>query len=168
MGYENSAGLGVRNHYGPKLMNEKFGGITTTGGAVKQAEWVFSYDDLPVNGTGDMEALIPAGSYINKAWIEVVTAMAGTSGTLTVGLEEPDGTIIDVDGIDVAVAQAALVANAWIDCNGALVDSGIGVDAQLLVSTGGTVTAGEFRVVVEYIQGDKDNSGRYTAGGTRA
>ena len=45
--------------------------------------------------------------------------------------------------------------------------TGIAADAQLLVSTGGTVTGGKFKVVIEYAQGDNDGSGRHVAGGTK-
>jgi hypothetical protein len=169
MGYESSAGLGVRNHYGPKLIGEaeQFGGQDSTGGLHKRAIWEFDYDNLPVNGTGQMEAEIPNGASILNAQIEVVSAMTGTSGTLTVGLEEDDGTLIDVDGIDAAVAQAALVADAIIECDGALIGTTINADGQLLVTTGGTVSGGRFRVIIEYRQGDIDATGNYTAGGVK-
>jgi len=169
MSYEDSAGLSVRNHYGPKLISEseQLGGEVSTGGLMKQGIWEFDYDNLPVNSTGEMEMVIPNGAYIMSAQIEVVTAMAGTSGTLTVGLEEGDGTVIDVDGIDATVAQAALVDNAVIQCDGALVGTQIDADGQLLVSTGGTVTAGRFRVVIEYRQGDVSAVASYVAGGVK-
>ena len=168
MGFESSAGLGVRNHYGVREIVDSFGGQTSTGGFIKTAEWVFDWDNLPVNGLGQMEAIIPAGSTIVSSTLEVITAMAGTLGTLDVGLEEPNGTVINTTGLDVAVAQAVLVANASIPGNGALIGTAIGVDAQLLITGGGTITAGKFKVTVEYHQGDKDGSGRYTAGGVKA
>ena len=174
MGFENSAGLSNRNHYGPRTIDdEKFGGEVTTSGNDKQVEWVFDYDDLPSGTSGlEMETYIPAKSYIKRAYLEVLTAMAGTSGTLTMGLEQRDGTAIDADGIDAAVAQAALVANAVIACDGALVGGTVNTganDGVLVVTTGGTVTAGRFKLVVEYEDGHVDGSGRYTgAGGTKA
>ena len=77
--------------------------------------------------------------------------MAGTSGTLTLGLKEPDGTVIDVDGLDAAVAQAVLISGARIVGDGALVGTTIGAaDGQLVVTTGGTVTAGKFIVRIEF------------------
>ena len=171
MSFENSAGLGVRNHYGPRTIaeGEIFGGNASTGGLHQQAQWTFDYDNLPVNNAsgGEMEITVPKGATILSAQIEVLTAMDGTSGTLTVGLEENDGTVIDVDGIDAAVAQAALVANAVIECDGALIGTQLAEDGQLLVSTGGTVTAGRFKVVIEYRLADEDASGTYTAGGVK-
>ena len=176
MGYENpNASVLVsgsaRNHYGPKLIgeSEQFGGQVSTSGFNKQAVWEFDWDNLPVNGPGSMEALIPAGATIMSCDVEVVTAMAGTVGTLTVGLEEADGTLIDIDGLGTAaeMVQAALVDNAVIPGTGALIDSQIDVDGQLLVVAGGTVTGGRFRVIVEYRQGDFDATGTYTAGGVK-
>ena len=169
MSFENAAGLGVRNHYGPRSVNDKFGGQTSTGGFYKTAEWVFDYNDLPVNGPLSMEALIPAGAFIQSGYLEVVEPMTGTSGTLTVGLEEGDGSIVDIDGIVTAAAgvQAALGANDVVVANGALIGTGIGVDAQLLVTSGGTVSGGKFKVVIEYAQGDFDGAGTYVAGGVK-
>ena len=109
MSFENSAGIGTRTNYGPRAVDEKFGAEVSYGN-VREAEWVFSYDDLPTNSTGEMEVTIPANSVIKDARIQVLTAMAGTSGTLTVGLKEADGTVIDADGIDATVAQASLTA----------------------------------------------------------
>lgn len=175
MGYENpNASVltsgSARNHYGPKLISEaeQFGGQDSTSGLHKRAIWEFDYDNLPVNSAGAMEALVPAYAHIMNAQIEVISAMTGTSGTLTVGLEEADGTLIDVDGIDVAVAQAALAANAVIECDGALIGTSLGNQAgQLLVSTGGSVTGGRFRVVIEFRQTDQDATGNYVAGGVK-
>lgn len=169
MTYSTASGLGVRNHYGPRAIDEKFGGETTTSGNSKECEWIFTYDDLPTYGTGEMEVLIPANAFIKEARIEVLEAMTGTTGTLTLGFHEQDGTAIDADGIDAAVAQATLVANAWVVCDGALVGASIGSAAgQLVATTGGTVTGGKFRVIVEYEDPADDASGRYTAGGTKA
>lgn len=171
MGYEDSAGLSVRNHYGPKVIGEaeQFGGQVSTGGFIKQAVWEFDFDNLPVNSEGQMEAEIPAGAIIMSCEVEVVTAMAGTVGTMTIGLEEPDGTLIDVDGLGTAaeMIQASLVDNAVIPGTGALIGTQIDVDGQLIVVEGGTVTAGRYRVVVEYRQGDFDATGNYVAGGVK-
>ena len=152
MGFENLTGTGSLAHYGPRETNQKFGGGLSDRSGSNKVVYEFDYDDLPAGGASDnLYATIPANAFINSAKIYVVTAMAGTAGTLTVGLEEQDGTDIDADGIDAAVAQASLTANAVIDCDGALVGASIGTSAgQLLVTTGGTVTAGKFKVVVEY------------------
>lgn len=175
MSFENSAGLGNRNHYGPRKMGEarKFGARKSINAAGNvEVEWVFDYDDLPAaNGTNDdsMEATIPAGAQIVSAKVNVLTAIAGTTPTLTLGLSQPDGTIIDADGIDAAIAAGALGADAWVNCDGALVGAtaGLANKGQLTAATGGTVTAGRFLVVLEYKEGEKDGTGNYVAGGVK-
>ena len=153
MTFESLTGTGSLAHYGPRVTNQKYGGALSAGDGSKRAIWTFDFDDLPVNAENGIYATIPANAYIVSATITVLTAMDGTLGTLTVGLEQADGTVIDVDGIDAAVAQAALVANAVIRCDGALVTQAADIgDAagQLLVTTGGTVTAGKFEVAINY------------------
>ena len=176
MGFENSAGLGNRNHYGPRVMGEarKFGARKSINAAGNvEVEWVFDYDDLPgANGTNDdsLEATLPVGCWIESAKVQVLTAIAGTTPTLTIGLVEPDGSTLDADGIDVAIAEAALDAvNEWVDCDGALVQAttGLAAKGQLVASTGGTVTAGRFLVVIEYKEAEADPTGNYVAGGVK-
>ena len=79
MSFENSAGLSVRNHYGPRKVEEKFGGEVTTSGKTKQIEWVFSYDDLPDPADLDMEKYIPSGSIIVSAG-RVITPLPSGAG----------------------------------------------------------------------------------------
>ncbi len=172
MSYENSAGLSVRNHYGPKLISEseQFGGQDTTSGLHKRAVWTFDYDNLPNNSHngGEMEFTIPAYAHIMSTQIEVIDAMTGTSGTMNLGLKESDGTVIDALGLDAGVLQADLDSQAVIDCDGTLVGASLlNTPAQLHVTTGGTVTGGRFRVVMEYRQTNQDATGTYVAGGVK-
>ena len=153
MTIEAKTGTGSVAHYGARVTDKKYGGTLTGRNGSNRATWVFDYDDLPVNGTNNMYAEIPANAYITEATIRVLTAMTGSVGTLTIGLEEADGTVIDVDGIDVAIAQGTLTLGTVIVCDGALADgtATIGANAgQLLVTTGGTVTAGRFEVTINY------------------
>jgi len=146
---------GRQTYFGALPSKNKFGGEVQSSGMKKELKFSFSYDDLPaVDADNEMVAVLPAGCQIVSAHIIVDTAMAGTSGTMTIGTYEADGGgAIDLDGIDVAVAQAALLANTTIVCDGAQVGGGIVLAerAAIVVVTGGTVTAGEFRLVVEYI-----------------
>ncbi len=163
-----------RNHYGPRKMEEarKFGARVSINAAGNvEAEWVFNYDDLPaISASGSMELVIPSSAVIVKSYLQAVEAMTGTSGTLTLGLTEPDATVIDVDGIDVAVAQASLTADAVIINDGALIGTALGAGiegAQLVATTGGTVTGGRFRVVIEYAEAEVDGAATYVAGGVK-
>ena len=117
--------------------------------------------DLNNNGTnngfaGD-DAYIPAGSYITKATIVVTTAFATSdSATLDIGLAQLAGTVIDVDGIDDAIAVGALnAANKVVLCNGALAGQALGVGANdayvYTTQNTGTFSAGAAKLVIEYI-----------------
>ena len=148
---------GRQTFFGALPEKNKFGGEIASAGPTKTLKYSFSYDDLPaVDANNEMLAVLPAGSQIVSAHLKVDTAMAGTSGTMTIGTYEADGGgAIDLDGIDVAVAQAALLANVTIACDGAQIGGGIVLAerAAVVVVTGGTVTAGEFTLFVEYISG---------------
>ena len=125
-----------------------------------------NYDDLPTfttdlnndgtkNGFNNEDVAIPAGSLITRAHIIVETAFAGGT-SYNIGLYQTDGTVIDADGIDAAVATAALAANLAVQCDGALVGGTALVqnDAHLVVAATGTFTAGKAKLVVEYVQVD--------------
>jgi len=146
---------GRQTFFGVLPSKNKFGGEVASSGQKKELRFPFSYDDLPaVDAGNEMVATLPAGSQIVSAHVIVDSAMTGTSGTLTIGTYEADGGgAIDLDGIDVAIAQAALLANTTIVCDGAQIGGGIVLAerAAIVAVTGGTVTAGEFTLVVEYI-----------------
>lgn len=127
----------------------------------------FSYAALPAfdqdAGGGTTEdsfsgipAFIPAGCKITRAWLDVGTAFAsGTS--YNIGLYQRGGTVIDADGIDAAVATAALAAGYMIACDGALVgaqsaNTTLANDAYVVVAATGTFTAGTAKLVIEYIE----------------
>ena len=145
---------GRQTFFGALPTKNKFGGEIASSGQKKELKFSFNYDDLPaVDADNEMLAVLPAGSIITAAYIKVDTAMAGTSGTLTIGTYQADGGgAIDLDGIDVAVAQAVLIANTTIVCDGAQIGGGIVLAerAAIVAVTGGTVTAGEFTLYVEY------------------
>lgn len=169
--YENSAGLGVRNHYGPKIIDEgqKFGGEVSTSMNVKEKEWTFTYDDLPSAQNLSMEQFIPAGAQIISARLQVVEAFAGGT-SYDIGTEENDGTAIDANGLFAGTLLAEIDAvNEWVVGAGAQIDGTIGTpfDAYLLVVATGTFTAGKARVIVEYREADVDATGNYVAGGVK-
>ena len=105
----------------------------------------------------DHDAFIPAGSYITGAHLIVSTAFtSGGSATLTVGAYTQAGAAVDADGIDAAVAVAALVANKAVACDGALVGGtatvgGADVYIEAIYGTA-AFTAGEAKLVIEYIE----------------
>lgn len=104
------------------------------------------------------DPFIPAGAYIKSATAVVTeAAVGGTNVNIGLSSLAADGTVsvIDADGIDQTVATAALAANKAVVCNGALVGGADGIGAaNAYVTTGatGTYTAGEFKLVIEYIE----------------
>ncbi len=150
--WTNSDGLEVRFN-GPEA--GQTGASVSTMGAAKQLVVDIADMSTDITAAADgNEAFIPAGSFITNAYLKVTSAMTGTSGTLTIGLAQKDGTAIDADGIDVAVAQADLAADKAVVCNGALVRGTATVgsaNAYVYTTKGGTVTAGAAKLVIEYI-----------------
>tara|TARA_R110002020_G_scaffold12032_3_gene44670 strand:+ start:2377 stop:2853 length:477 start_codon:yes stop_codon:yes gene_type:complete len=157
MSYTNSDGLFVitKNAQGAVRDN----GLNAQNGVKTM---VFELKDATKLGTSDVnpqpnDAFIPAGSYITKASLVVTTAFAsGGSATLSIGLQQADGTIIDADGIDATVAVAALAANKAVVANGALVGgtATIGAANGYMSVIYGTAafTAGAAKLVIEYIE----------------
>jgi len=148
MALENSAGINVVNHYGPRDTDASKGGQAKSTGQIKRAEWQFAYDDLPTYGSTNIQFAIPANATIvSSKWITGTAWAGGTS--LNVGLYQGDGTVIDADGLDAAITPTT--AGAVIDGNGALVGATIGANAgELTVAATGTYTAGTATVIVEY------------------
>ena len=148
MALENSAGINVVNHYGPRDTDASKGGQAKSTGQIKRAEWQFDYSDLPTYGSTNLQFAIPANATIvSSKWITGTAWAGGTS--LNVGLYQGDGTVIDADGLDAAITPTT--AGAVIDGNGALVGATIGANAgELTVAATGTYTAGTATVIVEY------------------
>ncbi len=150
--WTNADGLEVR-FTGPEA-NQSGAGVSTLG-AVKNIVVDFNFAEAITAAAWSHEAFIPAGAYIKAATLIVTSAMTGTSGTLTIGLAQKDGSVIDADGIDAAVAQATLIADAVVKCDGALAGGTVAIGANsgyVYTSLGGTVTGGRGRLVIEYIE----------------
>lgn len=161
MGFESNTGLGVLNHYGPRDVNQKFGGETPDD-VIKTAVWTFDYNDLPGAATNKLGLSIPAYAKILSAKLEILTGFTSTSTTtdLTVGLQQADGTEIDNDGL-ITAAQATQTTIAtrgnFIDgasgTPAALVGASVGAAAGELVVTpsANDLLTGKARVIVQYI-----------------
>lgn len=140
-------------HYGPREIEDVLPAKYVGNRGEEIQEITFSYDDLPTNGEDEAILRIPANSRIKEATLTVITAFAGGT-SYNIGLNQPDGTVIDADGIDAAVASAAIDAvGETVACDGALVanTAGIGAaDGQVVVAATGTFTAGKARLRVVY------------------
>lgn len=100
------------------------------------------------------EAFLPNDAVITKATFIVTTAFtSGGSAVLDLGLKTSTGTNTDDDGIDAAVAVAALTADAVIECDGALVASKLAADGYIMATYDtAAFTAGAGTLVVEYLE----------------
>ncbi len=140
-------------HYGAREIEDKLPSKYAGANGKEVLNYTFSYDDLPV--TGDDEAIlrIPANARIARATLRVITAFAGGT-SYNLGLSQSDGTVIDADGIDAAVALTAIDAiGDVVLCDGALVGTLVGIGSaagQLLVAATGTFTAGKAQLEIEY------------------
>lgn len=154
--WTNSDGLEIR-FTGPEA--GQAGASVSTLGAVKNLVLDFNFGTAITAAADAYEAYIPAGSYIVGAYLVVTTAAtsAGTA-TLTIGLAQKDGTVIDADGIDAAIALSALGAAKVVRCDGALAGGTASVGASnayvyTTPTTGGDAfTAGRGKLVIEYIE----------------
>lgn len=149
----NSDGL-TRRYGNPE---QRQAGGKPTMGVRKELVYVVNYDDLPGPEAGtafsDAQPLIPAGSVIESAKLVVGTAFAGGT-SLTIGTFEKDGSTIDADGIDAAIATAALTAGAVIACDGALAADAVAsasLNSYVKATTAGSFTAGKAKLVITYI-----------------
>ncbi len=140
-------------HYGIREIEDKLPS-KYAGSQGKQVQAItFSFDDLPVAGLDEAILRLPANSRIIAATLRVHTAFAGGT-SYNIGLKQADGTVIDVDGIDAAVALTAIDAvGETVVCDGALVNNtaGIGTAAGVVeIAATGTFTAGKATLEVEY------------------
>jgi len=160
MSFEDSAGLSVRNSYGHRTTNNRFGGALPGNGAIRQLEYVFSYDDLPAASTSEMEHLIPDNSTILEVYIYALEAFTG-------------GTSYDIDLVDTAggaigsgedklydaltTAEMTTIGETNLSSLHSGTNSGDALNiqitepSQLQVVATGTFTAGKARVVIDYI-----------------
>jgi hypothetical protein len=154
--WTNSDGLEVRFN-GPEA-GDTGAGVSTLG-AVKNIVLDFDFATAITAAADGHEAFVPAGSYIVGAYL-IVTTAATSSGTatLTIGLAQKDGTVIDADGIDATIALAALGAAKVVRCDGALAagTASIGAANGYVYTTpttaGDAFTAGRGKLVIEYIE----------------
>jgi len=150
------------SHYGTREIDELYPQQYNQQGGVKTHSITWAFDSLPAVSLNDsIVQTIPANAHISKATIRVLEGFVGGT-SYNVGLYETDGTVIDADGIDAAVATAALSAvGETVLCDGALVGNtaGTGTAAgQVVIAATGTYTAGRAVLEIEYTSLD-DRSG---------
>lgn len=155
--YLNNDGLEVG--FGTLDSKNPHGSTVRTEGNIETHSMILDFDNLPAAGTIARVTKgipIPARSLIHQATLRVIVAWtAAGAATLTIGLEQSDGTDIDINGIDDVIAITVIDAiGDVVQCNGAqvggLVD--IGADDGFITTTvaTGPFTAGQAELTVEY------------------
>lgn len=141
--------------------------VVNTLGNFRQMVVDLNYDNLPAetsdldndgtnDGWNDADPYIPAYSLITRAFVIVESAFTtGTSAALNIGLSEKDGSVVDADGIDAAIAVSALAVDDAVVCDGALVGGAVLTGSansyiKAAPSTG-SFTAGKAKLVIEYV-----------------
>ena len=156
MALENSSGRDVLTHYGPRSTDISNGGVRGTD--VKTLKMSFTYDDLPVaSATNGLLAFIPSGSTIVDCQVAATTAFAGGT-SYDIGLEQQDGTDIDVDGLFDALVVANLTPagdgssalNHAGTNSGLLCGQQVQTDAYIIIAETGTHTAGAGEITIQY------------------
>lgn len=163
MSYTTDSGIFVR--MGTEEAELSRTGTASVDGLYGQIRVILDADHLPSVADGRTlidvtpHAAIPVGSIVTKAVVHVLEAFdsAGDAATLTLGLAEHDGTLIDEDAIDATVAQSAIDAvGELLTCDGVVINGAKSTKNAFVTATVGTAsfTAGKAILVVEYLKVD--------------
>lgn len=144
--------------FGTRTSTNDQGGNVRTSGLVE--EYVIKINDASTLGDTDTAAVtgdqagLPANAIINAAYFRVNTTFAGATAVLDIGLKQRDGTDIDDDGIDAAIAVGTLTAGTVINCDGALIGNTVGANEAVPKFTYDTAafTAGAGELVIQYVR----------------
>lgn len=151
---------GVSIRYGNSQGKATNIGSPSASGGTKFVEVDITASELNAHTVADAyfgatpDVVIPAGATIVAATIYVTTAFdSGGSATLDLGFLKADGTELDYNGIDVAIAESALdTIGKTVACDGALV-GGVLLTVDAYPSYGvntATFTVGQGRLLIEY------------------
>lgn len=152
---------GLNQAYGLDASKKGRGGAVKTFGTLNQIKVLIDtavQTNLTAGTTGAAVdprdgTVLPAGAIITKATFYTEVAFTGSSSTLDIGLQKLDGTELDYDGIDAAVALTAIDAvGEQVACDGALVGGVALTAAGIPYVKAGTAafTAGRGVLVVDY------------------
>jgi hypothetical protein len=145
MGFENSAGLGVNNHYGPRPILDGAGRLKTEGDK-NEVRLKVTGVDLDDVGTAIPDFVVPAGSYIESVTFYVSTAFVGATAVLDIGsVANDDGWLTTaVTNIDADDDRVVASAEAFLNTT-------LAADAEVIASYDtAAFTAGEGELVIVY------------------
>lgn len=146
MTYEDSAGLGIKQAYGPKQAGDHIvaGGFHSENG---NQTIVIKFDYSMVD-EDFLDVHLPAGAQVTDTTLKVTTAFVGAGAILEVGTDTSEVTngiswVVANIGTDNRTVAGATAAGTW--ANPLLAVTKVGV-----ASSGGTFTAGEGCVYINY------------------
>lgn len=143
--------------FGTRKAEKNTGGNHASRGAIQTQTVKLKGTDMgDTVAASDLEnaARIPANALLLSANLFVTTAFtSGGIAVLDIGVYNADtGAVVDDDGIDAAVALAALEDNDTVTCDGALVGTVMAQETKIGASYDtAAFTAGEATLVVRYI-----------------
>lgn len=151
-GYENSAGIGVYNYYGPRDTGKTTGKIKSEGSI---SELSYVVDSAMIGGTVPQVSKIPAGSKIVGVYAKVSEAfsLGGTTPRINIGTSSTEST----NGAYLTEAQSEAVgtyditstlAGTWAAALAAETTVGFALSGTSPTKT----TAGKIQFVVRYIE----------------
>lgn len=151
-GFENSAGLGVNNYYGPRDSGKTAGKIKSEGSI---SELSYVVDAAMIDGSVPQVAKIPAKAKIIAVYAKVSEAfnLGGTNPTILIGTdtsEVTNGAVLDDSQAEVVGTYdiTSTLTGTWA--------SELAAETTVGFSLGGTTptktTAGKVQFVVRYIE----------------
>jgi hypothetical protein len=143
MPFETAPVRGVKEHYGRRTTNGKFGGDFGTKDGARQATYTYSVLDLPSASGDELTLDIPAHAKVLRIYTEVLENI--------VGLTSPSVRVI-VGSKDTAAQVLSAATRGGFAIN--IIPASVGdTKAETVVTLGGTgtATAGKLRTIVEYI-----------------
>jgi hypothetical protein len=159
MSYEDTAGLNVFTHYGPRETEDGVlgGGELPGKGSIQEVVVYVKDTDFGSDETFDTQRSLPAGAIPIDATFDVEEAITQTGGTtsltLNVGTNGSEGT----NGFSISDAATSISTTTEVDSSGAgtwaaalAAETAIGVS---LVAGGGTITSvdgGKVKIVIRY------------------
>lgn len=149
--WTNADGLVVE--FGTRDLVNLEAGVQHAKGNTKEIEMDL-YFNQAVTALQPKAAQLPAGAVITSARVLVEDAFVGGTN-IQIGLDDVDGLgadLTDADALVAATVTANLTAGASIEGAGVRVDgTALEEDCFLTYTIAGTYTAGQARLVVEYI-----------------
>lgn len=151
MSFEDSAGLGVHNHFGPRYTQEGVlsGGKLPTAGALEEMVIYIRGDDFAGEVDFDTQFVLPAGAVVLEAICEVTEAftLGNADNDIYVGTKGSEDTNYGMQILDPTAETTT------VDAPGGTWAAALAADTAVSVLVDGTTpsaSGGEAKVVVRY------------------